>query len=481
MKRVLYFISALALSAVLFSCATTSGIDDGSPYKRMKYNEKAYNKAFDEGNYDVCISMLRGRNKNDSDIKDNLDIGMLCFMNGDYEESNRVLDKTDSLMTEAFTKSISRETGAAVLNENIAAYGGNVYEYLLINSMKALNFIQLGDMENAIVELNRGAMKENQYLQKYGEIMLTDSVSKEEDEEFNKATGTLKLDLTQYKSETPKKPTKNDLYQDSALMRYLSLILYTANGDRSSAEVDAKVVASLGSKIDLSEDVNIPSGKGRLDVLALSDFIGQRHEAKFETPRVLPFYIPVEGAAPIFFKLKFVWPEYSGQEPGVTAIVAELLDSDEKKQTTVIEDFDQALSKDVRLKANKAFTRSMIRSITKKSTALLSATGGMVAAKKIAQTGGPAGIAAQATYLSLFHAADEVIDLIDKSETADLRQGVYLPRIASGTGFTVAPGSYSVRVTYFKNSEIVHQENISDIKVKAGKPTLVVSSCLRKK
>ena len=108
MKRVLYFISALALSAVLFSCATTSGIDDGSSYKRMKYNEKAYNKAFDEGNYDVCISMLRGRNKNDSDIKDNLDIGMLCFMNGDYEESNRVLDKTDSLMTEAFTKSISR-------------------------------------------------------------------------------------------------------------------------------------------------------------------------------------------------------------------------------------------------------------------------------------------------------------------------------------------------------------------------------------
>ena len=254
-----------------------------------------------------------------------------------------------------------------------------------------------------------------------------------------------------------------------------------ANLTCSSAEVDAKVVASLGSKIDLSEDVNIPSGKGRLDVLALSDFIGQRHEAKFETPRVLPFYIPVEGAAPIFFKLKFVWPEYSGQEPGVTAIVAELLDSDEKKQTTVIEDFDQALSKDVRLKANKAFTRSMIRSITKKSTALLSATGGMVAAKKIAQTGGPAGIAAQATYLSLFHAADEVIDLIDKSETADLRQGVYLPRIASGTGFTVTPGSYSVRVTYYKNSEIVHQENISDILVKAGKPTLVVSSCLRKK
>lgn len=482
MKRVFYLISAMALSVVLFSCATTAGINDGSPYKRMKYNEKAYNKAFEEGKYDICISMLRGKNKDNSDIKDNLDIGMLCYMNEDYEESNRVFDETDRLMTEAFTKSISKETGAAMFNENIAEYGGNVYEYLLINSMKALNFLQLGDMENALVELNRGAMKENEYLQKYGELMLNDSVDKEDSENFDKSVGNLGLDITQYASETPKKPTVKDLYQDSALMRYLSLLLYTANGDRSNAEVDAKVVSTLGSKIDLSEDVNIPYGKGRLDVLALSDFIGQRHEAKFETERILPFYLPIDGAAPIFFKLKFVWPEYSGQSPVVTAIVAELLDSDEKKTMAVIEDFDQALSKDVRLKANKAFTRSMIRSISKKSAALLSATGGMVAAKKVAQNGsGPAAVTAQVTYLTLFHAAENVIDLIDKSETADLRQGIYFPRIASGTGFTVEPGTYSVRVTYFKNSEIIHQEKISDIQVKAGKPTLVVSSCLRKK
>ncbi len=482
MKRVLFPLFIVLTSLVLFSCATNSGLDtDGSPYKRMKYNEKAYNKAFEEENYSTCISMLRGRNKDNRDIKDNLDIGMLCYMNEDYKESIRVLDETDALMTEAFTKSISRETGAAMFNENIAEYGGNVYEYLLINSIKALDFLKLGDMENALVELNRGEMKENEYLQKYGELMLNESVSKEDGENLNKSAGSLGLDLTQYKSETPKKPTMKDLYQDSALLRYLTLLLKTADGNRSNVEVDAKVVSTLGSKIDLSEDVKIPSGKGRLDVLALSDFIGQRHEAKFETPRVLPFYLPIDGAAPILFKVKFVWPEYSAQDPVVTAVVAEL-DNGEKKQTVVIEDFDQALSKDVRLKANKAFTRSMIRSITKKSAALLSATGGMVAAKKIAENGsGPVAISAQATYIALFHGAENVIDLIDKSETADLRQGIYFPRIASGTGFTVEPGTYSVRVTYFKNTEIVRQENFSDIQVKAGKPTLVVSSCLRKK
>lgn len=478
MRKFLSAASLFLLILLLFSCATSGRIPrDGDKYGVIKYNQKKYDAAFEAENYSTCIAMLHDKNKSGRDIRDNLDEAMLCYLNQDYETSIKVFDLTDALMQEALTKSITKTTGSTIFNDNISEYTGNIYEYLLLNAFNAMNFIQLGDLENAIVELNKAGIKENEYIAKYGEVELKDAISNEDSEKFNSSVTKLGLNLSELKADSPKKANINDLYKDSPLLRYLSLILYSANGNRSNVEIDAKMLASLGSEINVSEDVDIPAGKGRLNVLALSGLIGRRHEAKFETPRILPFYVPIDGAKPILFKLKFTWPEYSGQEASITRIDVEV-DGHGRKSAVLVEDFDQALAKDVRLKANKAFTRSMIRSISKKTTALASGEATLIAAKKTLEKADNSILraAAEITYVTAWHTIEYAVDAIDLSEFADIRQAYIFPRAASAAGFSLDPGYYSGKVIYYNGNSKLYEDKFENVEVKLSRPNLVLSS-----
>ncbi|MDE6068477.1 MAG: hypothetical protein K2F89_05945 [Treponemataceae bacterium] len=72
---------------------------------------------------------------------------------------------------------------------------------------------------------------------------------------------------------------------------------------------------------------------------------------------------------------------------------------------------------------------------------------------------------------------NEGLDAIVESEKADVRQGSYFPHKASAAGFSVAPGTYSVKVEYLSGNNVVETKEVGDVVVEAGKPTVVVSTC----
>ncbi len=79
--------------------------------------------------------------------------------------------------------------------------------------------------------------------------------------------------------------------------------------DLSNAEIDKKTLSILNNSFN--SEVNISSGKGRLDVLAFTGLIGRRCESRIIFP------IPVDminGAiAPVVlppFDIEFVYPSY---------------------------------------------------------------------------------------------------------------------------------------------------------------------------
>ena len=72
---------------------------------------------------------------------------------------------------------------------------------------------------------------------------------------------------------------------------------------------------------------------------------------------------------------------------------------------------------------------------------------------------------------------NKALDAIVESEKADVRQGSYFPHKASAAGFTVAPGTYSVKVEYLSGNNVVETKEVGDVVVEAGKPTVVVSTC----
>jgi len=75
-----------------------------------------------------------------------------------FEESNQAFDKAEELVNkyeEAAKMSVSREAIAAVTNLTTLPYEGFAYDKIMMNTYKALNYLELGDYEKARVELYR--------------------------------------------------------------------------------------------------------------------------------------------------------------------------------------------------------------------------------------------------------------------------------------------------------------------------------------
>lgn len=77
---------------------------------------------------------------------------------GQYEESNRAFDQAEERINqfeEAAKIKLGQEALAIVSNLAMLPYEGRAYDKVMMNTYKALNYVQLGDYEKARVEFNR--------------------------------------------------------------------------------------------------------------------------------------------------------------------------------------------------------------------------------------------------------------------------------------------------------------------------------------
>lgn len=78
----------------------------------------------------------------------------------DYNASNYYFDKAEELyksdvdLENIALKSV-KVVGSTLLNDNVDSYRGNIYESIMVNTYKGLNFMSIGDFNNARVEFNR--------------------------------------------------------------------------------------------------------------------------------------------------------------------------------------------------------------------------------------------------------------------------------------------------------------------------------------
>lgn len=274
MKKYVTFIGTLIVSIVLVSCSSAK-IENtaaaSSKVKKIKYNEDRYIDAYNSRDYKTCLGMLSYKTKRKANIRDNLDIAMLNFLLGDYETASACFETIDEQMFEAVTKSITKTFAAAVGNENAKEYSGNVYESLLVNTMNSLCYYKMGDLTNAINQLSRlSDVKLPEYRRLYGEVKVGEMDPSADSglKDSKKTLNSYNIDSSVFTNSGPKKPGLQDVYKESALARYLSLILRQADGDKSQIDSDTMVLKSLIKDFDDSAS-RIPQDKGRIDILAL--------------------------------------------------------------------------------------------------------------------------------------------------------------------------------------------------------------------
>ncbi|MBF0387167.1 MAG: hypothetical protein HQL20_04855 [Candidatus Omnitrophica bacterium] len=81
-----------------------------------------------------------------------LDRGLVEYYAGAYPKSLRSFEKAKQRFAELYTRSLSREALSWVANDYALPYRGADYEYVLVNVFQALNYLALGNVNEALVE-----------------------------------------------------------------------------------------------------------------------------------------------------------------------------------------------------------------------------------------------------------------------------------------------------------------------------------------
>ena len=117
-------------------------------------------QSYELGNIQAAAAQISAEADKRGEGKDavvwRLEQGAVLRVAGTLEESNQAFDKAEELVNkyeEAAKMSVSREALATVTNLTTLPYEGFAYDKIMMNTYKALNYLQLGDYEKARVEL----------------------------------------------------------------------------------------------------------------------------------------------------------------------------------------------------------------------------------------------------------------------------------------------------------------------------------------
>ncbi|EDP3560769.1 hypothetical protein GWF26_06850 [Campylobacter jejuni] len=104
--------------------------------------------------------------KNDDVIYTGLNAGLIARNCGDFNKSNVFFDAVEEsykydVDLENVSPKATKFVGTTLLNDTIVDYDGSLYERIMVNIYKALNYMEEDDYENARVEFNRALMRQD--------------------------------------------------------------------------------------------------------------------------------------------------------------------------------------------------------------------------------------------------------------------------------------------------------------------------------
>lgn len=188
---------------------------------------------------------------------------------GDFEGSNEDYEKVYQLFRAQDDEAAVRvrdglkEGGQLLTNETVLPYRGYSYEKLLVCAYHALNYLMLGDMEGARVEINR-FNERFKMEEKIHQLKLKSAGEAAKKQKLNRdqlSTAEQKLRHALGAAGTGSSSVTN-LYL-SAFGSYLSALVYDLEGDFSAALLDVRRVESIVPDFQYArDDAYLLSGKG---------------------------------------------------------------------------------------------------------------------------------------------------------------------------------------------------------------------------
>ena len=385
-----------------------------------------------------------------------MDKAMVLHLAGRFDESNGFLEKAKVAADQLWTESVGEHVSAVITNDNALSYAGEDFERVLLHVLGALNYIELGKIESALVEARQVTNKLELYNARYG-------------------------------------PGAQNHYRDDAFARWLSGKLAEMEGEQeslNSAWIDYRKALAV-----YRDDYGRRYGTGTpllvvRDALRVLDGLGADFAEEFEEVRAAfpgmdylrqadrqhrgeVILMHLSGEAP--YKIDDFWeaeaggdyirvayPRFIEKESIVTGARLVIDELGIAVETELLEDVAKIAVENLDDHMARIQAKAIARAIGK----YLASKGVAAAGQAMESDGNSSGQA-----LQLLGGLMEVASIL--SEEADKRSWITLPAaIGAGRAF-VPPGSYDVRIEFLDDSGFVTSSRTRTVSIEAGKTTFL--------
>jgi hypothetical protein len=433
---------------------------------------KSINDNFSRRDFSAALAQIEKSKGEYYEEKDRvmyyLDAGLLSHYAGLYDKSNGYLSKAETGIEELFTASVSKAGASLLLNDNVLDYSGEDYEDIYLNVFKALNYIHLDKWDDAIVEIKRINNKLSLLEDKYKKLA----------EEYNKG-----------KDATIKMRTGTNNFYNSALGRYISLLIYRGEGAQDSARIDRDKIKEAFSREanlypfappDLTAAL-AQTANARVNFICFTGRNPQKSAFTLRLHSENNLLVIVPSAENSQFEEEFKgfaavpWPGLSGDyyfkfqlprmvTPGSAAEKVRIRLSGAKEtviQGQRIESLERIAKFTFDVKKPLIYLKTILRTVGK----------GLVAAEAKKGIHRETKNALLGDLLSL--ATDATVDL---SENADLRIARFFPAQAIIAETALPSGKYKVVIEYLNHDGgVLFSDDRGDMEIKKAELTLVES------
>lgn len=390
------FVRLATLAAIVVAgsaCSTVRTYDD-----RIKPVYTSYQRA----EFDLAAQKAsEGKNDRRHTSTDRLlwalEAGKLHQAAGDFEKSNAYFARAEAIVRDfkerpdLNLRAGAAQIGAIATNPNALPYQGNYADKIMINTYKALNYIILGDLEAARVEIRRSHQRQRQ--------AVTENNAALEDAKRTATTKRLSPQVTYenpaFQQTASVDPTSAAAYADFAnpFTTFLSGLIYLADQDPARAEVDFRILASLP----------IPNTFVKKEL----DLIQQQLEGQGTHDKRRVFVIFENGLGPTKQEMRvdlilpnlgytgFAFPEIVFHPSRVRALGISLPGTSDQLLTQQMASMDQILATEFRLRLPARVLRTLTSVIAKE-----------VAAKQLTDELGGLGLILGSLYKAVVNRAD---------------------------------------------------------------------------
>lgn len=407
------------------------------------------------GQYDSAVKKIEKARKDKIYLEKDrvlyyLDKGALLHYQGQFAASNEALDRADRGMEELFTKSIGRTAASFMLNDNVIDYYGEIYENIYVNIFKALNYVSLGDLNAAYVEIKRINEKLVVLDDKYGKMV----------KELNKSA--------ENKISIEKKALR---FYDDALAHYLSYLIFLADNEADDARISYnKISEAFQSQPDVYTFVmpgfldSFQENPGnKLRVLA---FVGnaprkQAVGAKITTyenlitvtdlGNFLPDHQMIFPGVKEGWHFKFAFPSMKARGTSISQVRVKA-DGNYLGELQQLEDISKVAINTFETKKNIIYFKTLARTVTKGILAVEA----KARLKKEMKTNDLMGAL-----------LDAAVDAgVDATENPDLRTSRMFPHASLIGEFSLEPGTYHIEIEFYNaNGMIVQKKDYPGFRV----------------